>query len=83
MKKYSCYQVLFRMFILLSVESIFYQGAVTAMATVNKITIIFMTDLVIGSLIGLIQPAYILKKIKLRFFVDRTTLTQKEINEWY
>ena len=80
MVKYSCFTIFFRVLILLSVESIFYSGTNIVLATVNKITVMFYIDLVLGSLLWLINPAQVVKKIRQRFFADRNKQTQKEAN---
>ena len=83
MVKYSCFTIFFRVLILLSVESIFYSGTNIVLATVNKITVMFFIDLILGSLVWMINPAYIFKKIRHKFFADRNKQTQKEANQLF
>ena len=83
MVKYSCFTIFFRVLILLSVESIFYSGPNIVLATVNKITVMFFIDLVLGSLVWLINPAQVVKKIRQKFFADRNKQTQKEANKLF
>ena len=80
MIKYSCFTIFFRVVILLSVESIFYSGTTIPLAAVNKITIMFFIDLFLGSIVCILNPLYLVKKIKEKIFSDRNKQTQKEAN---
>lgn len=81
MKTYTIIFVALRVGVLLLGESLLYSGPQISMAAANKLTSMFVVDLVVGLLLLLIRPDYLVKRIMQRFLFSRNTYTQSEAND--